>query len=109
MTKRLRSQEQASEMCFLQRMEGVTLFNKVHSSEIRKSLNIKPLLLRIEKAHLRCFSHVSRMRHERLPKQALLVKANGRRLVGRFRTRYINTLRILDGMAWDFTRAKWWT
>ena len=29
---------QASEMRFLQRMEGVTLFNKVRSSEIQKPL-----------------------------------------------------------------------
>jgi len=33
----------------LRRIEGVTLFGKVRSSEIRKSLNIEPLLFRIEK------------------------------------------------------------
>ena len=38
MTERERSQAQASEMRFLHRIEGVTLFNKVLSSEIRKSL-----------------------------------------------------------------------
>ena len=42
MTERMRSQVQASEMRFLRRIEGVTLFNKVRSSEIRKSLNIEP-------------------------------------------------------------------
>ena len=88
MTKRMRSQVQASEMRFLRRIEGVTLFNKVRSSEIRKSLNIKPLLLRIERSQLRWFGHVSRMIQERLPKQALLAKANGRRLVGRPRIRW---------------------
>ena len=41
--ERVRSQVQASEMNFLQRIEGVTLFNKVHSSEIPKSLDIEPL------------------------------------------------------------------
>ena len=41
--KGVRSQVQASEMNFLQRIEGVTLFNKVHSSEIQKSLDIEPL------------------------------------------------------------------
>ena len=50
MTERMRSQVQASEMRFLRRIEGVTLFNKVRSSEIRKSLNIEPLLLRIERS-----------------------------------------------------------
>ena len=42
MTKRMRSQVQASEMIFLRRIERVTLFNKVRSSEIQKSLNIEP-------------------------------------------------------------------
>ena len=50
MTERVRSQVQASEIKFLRRIEGVTLFNKVRSSEIRKSLNIEPLLLRIERS-----------------------------------------------------------
>ena len=88
MTKRVRSQVQASEMWFLQKIEGVTLFNKVRSSEIRKSLNIKPLLLRIERCQLRWFGHVSRMPQERLPKQALLAQANGRRPVGRPSTKW---------------------
>ena len=38
MTERMRSQVQASEMRFLRRIEGVTLFNKVRSSEIRNLL-----------------------------------------------------------------------
>ena len=42
-TERVRSQVQTSEMNFLQRIEGATLFNKVHSSEIQKSLAIEPL------------------------------------------------------------------
>ena len=79
MTKRVRSQVQASEMRFLRRIEGVTLFNKVRSSEIRKSLIIELLLLRIERSQLRWFGHVSRMRQERLPKQTLFAKVNGRR------------------------------
>ena len=72
----MRSQVQASEMRFLRRIEGVTLFNKLRSSEIRKSLNIEPLLLRIERLQRRWFGHVSRMPQKRLPKQALHAKAN---------------------------------
>ena len=67
MTERMRSQVQASEMRFLRRIEGVTLFNKVRSSKIRKSLNIEPLLLRIERSQLRWFGHVSRMPQEKTP------------------------------------------
>ena len=77
MTERMRSQVQASEMSFLRKIERVTLFNKVRSSEIRKSLNIEPLLLRIERSQLRWFGHVSRMPQERLPKQAFHAKQMG--------------------------------
>ena len=87
MTERAGSQVQGSEMSFLRKIEGVTLFNKVCSSEIRKSPNIEPLLLRIEKSQLRWFGHVSSMSQERPPKQALLSKANGRRPVGQPKTR----------------------
>ena len=86
-TERVQSQVQASEMRYLQRIKGVTLFEKVHSSEIRKSINIELLLLQIERSHRRWFGHVSRLSRVRLPKQALLSKANGRRPVGRPRTR----------------------
>jgi len=83
MTERIRSQVQASEIRFLRRIEGVTLFNKVCSSEIRKSLKIAPLLLRIERPQLRWFGHVSRILQERLPKQTLLAKVKGKRPVDR--------------------------
>jgi len=86
MTKRIQSQVQAYEMRFLQRIEGVTLLDKVRSPEIRKSLNIEPLLLRIERSQLRWFGHVSIMPKKRLPIQALLVKVKGKRLVGQPRT-----------------------
>ena len=100
MTERMRSHVQASEMRFLRRIEGVTLFNKVRSSEIRKSLQIEPLLLRIERSQLRWFGHVSRMPQERLPKQALLAKANGKNQLDDLELDGPITLRILDGIAW---------
>ena len=98
MTESMRSQVQASEMRFLRRIEGVALFNKVRSFEIRKSLNIEPLLLRIERSQRRWFGHVSRMPQESLPKQALLAKANGRRPVGRRRTRWTD---YIEDLGWN--------
>ena len=98
MTERVRSQVQASEMRFLRRIERVTLFNKMRSSEIQKSLNIEPLLLRIERSQLRWFGHVSRMPQERIPIQALLVKAKGRRPVGRPRTRWTD---YIEDLGWN--------
>ena len=83
---------------FLRKIEGVTLFYKVRSSEIRKSPNIEPLLLGTERSQLRWFGNVSRMLQERLPKQALLAKANGRRPVGRRRTRWTN---YIEDLGWN--------
>ena len=103
----LRSQVQALKMRFLRRIEDATLFNKMRSSEIQKSRNIEPLLLQIERSQLyRWFGHVSRMPQERLPKQALLAKANGRGLVGRPSTTWNNYIEDLGWVAWNFTQAK---
>ena len=93
MIEKVRLRVQESEMRFLRRIEGVTLFNKVRSSEIRKSLNIEPLLLRIERSQFRWGGHVSRMPQERLHRQALFAKANGRRPIGRPRTRWTNYIK----------------
>ena len=98
MTERMRLQVQASKMRFLRRIEEVALFNKVRSSEIRKSLNIEPLLLLNKRSQLRWFGHVSRMPQERLPKQALHAKANGRRPVGRPRTRWTD---YIEDLGWN--------
>ena len=107
MTKRVRSQVQVSKMSFFRRIKGVTLFNKVRSSEIPKSLNIEPLLLPIGRCQLRWFGHLSRMPQERHPKQALLAKANGRRSIGRSRTRYEPiTLMTLDRITWDLNHLE---
>ena len=98
MTERVRSQVQAAEMKFLRRVHGVTLLDQVRSSTIRKSLDIEPLLLRIERSQLRWFGHVSRMPQERLPKQTLLAICDGKRPVGRPRTRWQT---YIEDLGWN--------
>ena len=70
--------------------------DKLRSSEIRKSLNVEPLLLRIERSQLRWFTHVSRISQERLSKQVLLVRIAGKRPIGRPRTRLLQHIESLD-------------
>ena len=106
MTERVQSQEQASEMRFLQKIEGVTVFNKVRSSEIRKSLNIEPLLLRIERSQLRWFGHVSRIPQEKPPNKLYLPKQMGKDQLCDRELDGLMTLKIFDGIARDFTQAK---
>ena len=110
-TERVRLQVQASEMRFLRRIEEVTLFYKVRSAEIRKSLNIEPLLLQIERSQLRWFGHVSRMPQKSLTKQALLAKGYGRRPVGRPRnewTDYTEDLKWNRLKLYPSEMIRWW-
>ena len=85
-------------MRFLRRIERLTLFDKVRSSEIRQALNVEPVLLRIERSQLRWFGHVSRMPQERLPKQALEAQLNTKRPVGRPRRRWSEQI---EDLAWN--------
>ena len=105
-TERVRSQVQASEMRFLRRIEGVTVFNKMRRSQIRKSLNIEPLLLRIERSQLRWFGHISRMPQENLPNKLYLPKQMGENHVDNIELDRPISLKILHGISWDFTQAK---
>ena len=94
-------------MRFLQKIEGVTLFNKMRSSEIRKSLDIEPLLLRIERSQLRWFGHVSRLclRKDSSNKLYLPKQMEEDQLADLELDEPI-TFRILDGIVWDSTQAK---
>ena len=46
----------------------MTLLDKDKSADIRESLNIESLLLRLKRSQLRWYGHVTRMSHERTAK-----------------------------------------
>ena len=75
----MRSRVQAAEMGFLRRMSGLTLLDKVKSADIRESLNIEALLLRLERSRLRWYGHVRRMSQEKTAKKLLCSTPIGRR------------------------------
>ena len=81
MTERVRLQMQASEIRLLRKIEGITMFDKLHNSAIQESLNTESLFLRIKKSQLRWFGYASRMSRERLFKQTLYAEVNGKRRV----------------------------
>ena len=70
-------------MRFLQKIKGITMFNKLCNTAIREYRNIELLLLRVERSLLRWFGHVSRMPQEQLPNQTLYAAVSGKRPVGR--------------------------
>ena len=61
-----------TQMRFWGRVHGVTLRDKVRCFEIRRAVNVEPLFIRIKRSQLRCFSHVSRMPHDRLTRSCWL-------------------------------------
>ena len=65
-------------MCFLQKVKGLSLLEKVKSTDIRQSLNNKPLPLRREQSQLRWYGHVTRMFHERKTKQLMDALLSGK-------------------------------
>ena len=64
----MRSRVQAAEMGFLRRISGLTLLDKVKSADIRESLNIEALLLRLERSQLRWYGHVTECPRKEQPK-----------------------------------------
>ena len=98
MTERVRSRVQAAEIGFLRKFRDLSLLDKVKSTDIRQSLNIKPLLLRIERSQLRCYGHVTQVSHEQSAIQLMNVLPSGKRLRGQPRTRRQN---YVEDLAWS--------
>ena len=89
MTERMRSRVQAAEIIFLKKVRGLSLLDKVRSTDIFQSLKIEPLLLRIKQSQLRCYCHVTQMFHEQTAKQLMDAFLSGKRPRGRLRTRWL--------------------
>jgi len=67
MTERVQSQAQAEEMKFLRIVHGVPLRNKSRSYEMRKVLNVEPLL-RTERSQLCLFGLVTKISQKNIVK-----------------------------------------
>ena len=87
-------------MNFLQKVRGLTLFDKVESTDIRQSFNIERQLLRIEQSQLRWYGHVTQKYHARTAKQLMDALPSGKRPKGRPRTRWLKTWHAQD-LAWS--------
>ena len=98
MTERVRSRVQATKMSFLQNVRDLFLLDKLKSTDIRQSLNIKPLLLCIKRSQLRWYGHVTRMFHEQTAKQLMDILPSGKRPRGQPRTCWQN---YAEYLAWS--------
>ena len=102
MTERVRSQVQASEMRFSQKIKGVTLFKTMCSFGDMKISQHRAVTSQIERSQLRWFGDARKHNtSERLPKQALPVtcqKQMGKDLLDDPRTRWTN---YIDDLGWN--------
>ena len=85
-------------MGFLRKVRDLSLLDKVKSFDIRQSLNLEPLLFRIERLQLRWYGHVTRMTHEQTAKQLIDALPSAKKLRGRPRTRWQN---YVEDLAWS--------
>ena len=67
--ERVRFQLWAVKKGFLQKIRGLSLLDKVKSTDIFQSLNIKPLLLGIKRSQLCWYVHATRMFYEQTAKR----------------------------------------
>ena len=79
-------------------ISGLTLLDKVKSANIRESLNIESLLLRLERSQLRWYGHVTRMPQERTAKKLLCSTPIGRRPRGRPRIQWRD---YVEDLSWS--------
>ena len=74
MNEKVRSRVQATDMRFSRRISGLTFLDKVKSADIRESLNIESLLLRLQRSQLRWYGHGTQMSQERATKNCSIQK-----------------------------------
>ncbi|XP_063904758.1 uncharacterized protein LOC135123812 [Zophobas morio] len=63
-TKKIKSQIQSMEMKFLRRVMGITKMDRIRNVEVRKELDIEPIVNKIERNQLRWYGHLIRMDRE---------------------------------------------
>ncbi|KAJ4439494.1 hypothetical protein ANN_07618 [Periplaneta americana] len=79
---------QSAEMKFLRGVKGCTRLDRYRNDDIRNELNLLPIIDKIKEYRIRWSNHLRRMDKERIPKQVLDYKPQGRRNIGRPRTRW---------------------
>ena len=106
MTKRVRSEVQASEMRFLRKIKGVTLFNKMHISEIENLLALSGYFSELKDLSLDDLAMQAECLRQDSPNKICLPKQMGENQLDDLALDGLITLRILNGIAWDFAQAK---
>ena len=84
---------EATEMRMLRRLKRVTLLDHIRSEDIRKELDVDPIMEKIRAVRLRWFGHIVRMSKNNLVKLAWKMEVDGKRPVGRPRKRWSDNIK----------------
>ena len=94
--KREEQRLEAAQMKFLRHLIGITKLDKEKNQCIRQKTEAQNIVKEIKQYQEKWLQHVQRMDTNRLPKQALQYKPNGRRNVGRPRKSWRDQLHLED-------------
>ena len=86
----------AAQMKFLRHLLGITKLDKEKNQCIRQKTVAQNIVKEMKQYQGKWLQHVQRMDTNRLPKQALQYKPNGRRNIGRPRKRWRDQLHLED-------------
>lgn len=107
LTERQKSKIQATEMKYLRRVRGVTKMDKMRNVDIRKDLEIQPILDYIEERQLQWWGHLQRMNEERPVKKVWKAKIVKNKKRGRPRKSWDNVITgILTKRGKNWNEAK---
>ena len=94
--KREEQRLEAAQMKFLRHLLGITKLDREKNQCIRQKTGAQDIVQEIKQYQEKWLQNVQRMDTNRLPKQALQYKPNGRRNIGRPRKRWRDQLHLQD-------------
>jgi len=94
--KREEQRLEAAQMKFLRHLLGITKLNKEKNQCIRGKTGAQNIVKEIKQYQKKWLQHVQRMDRNRLPRQALIYRPQGRRKIGRPKKRWRDQLHFED-------------
>ena len=94
LNKRQEQRLEAAQMTFLRHLLGITKLDKEKNQCIRQKTGAQNIVKEIKQNQKKWLQHVQRMDTNRLPKQALQYKPEGRRNIGQLRKRWRDQLHL---------------